>query len=65
MPLYQLSYRSEERLGLEPRTSRLTVEVTRFIRIAARADGGDRTHDTWLEARHVAATPRPREQVRT
>jgi hypothetical protein len=28
-------------------------------RIAASADGGDRTHDTWLEARHVPATPRP------
>lgn len=47
-------------LGLEPRTCRLRVEVTHFFASPYRADGGDRTHDTWLEARHVPATPRPR-----
>jgi hypothetical protein len=59
VPLYQLSYRSEARLGLEPRTCRLTVEVTRFIRIAARPDGRSRTSAVWSQTTRAPATPRP------
>jgi hypothetical protein len=48
VPLYQLSYRREGRLGLEPRTCRLTVEVTHFILIAAvRTVGIEPTTPGW------------------
>jgi hypothetical protein len=50
--------------GLEPGTCRFTVEVTLFFASPYRADGGGRTHDAWVEVRHVPATPRPRARRR-